>query len=148
MEVYAKPVLDKLDPHGTIFTKAWYRDSCTMNASVGAYVKNLGLRWNEEQLKRVVLVDNNPLSFLANPTNGLLVSSFYNDAKDTTLPAVLDLLHELDGEEDVRPVLDARFGLRRALVEFSKGHPFDGRNQQLDEQRSDDDEVVVAVASS
>mgnify|MGYP003863252653 CR=1 FL=1 len=46
-------------------------------------------------LRRVVLVDNNPLSFLANPTNGILVSSFYNDPADKTLPAVLDLLQEL-----------------------------------------------------
>ncbi|CAB9500379.1 Carboxy-terminal domain RNA polymerase II polypeptide A small phosphatase [Seminavis robusta] len=69
-------------------------------------------------LRRVVLVDNNPLSFLANPTNGILVSSFYNDPADKTLPAVLDLLEELEPLEDVRPTLDARFGLKAALSEI------------------------------
>jgi TFIIF-interacting CTD phosphatase-like protein len=69
-------------------------------------------------LRRVVLVDNNPLSFLANPTNGILVSSFYNDPTDKTLPAVLDLLQELDPLDDVRPTLDARFGLKAALSEI------------------------------
>ena len=114
-EVYAKPVLEVLDPDGSIFTQCWFRDSCTLNSNLGAYVKNLGHTWGGEQLKRTVLVDNNPLSFIANPENGILVSSFYDDPHDTALPRVLDLLEELEDQDDVRPVLDARFGLRQAL---------------------------------
>jgi Dullard-like phosphatase family protein len=152
MEVYAKPVLKKLDPHGDIFTACWYRESCQLDTSVGAYVKNLGFCWDDEQLKRTVLVDNNPLSFLANPENGILVSSFYNDHKDTTLPAVMDLLHELDQEEDVRVVLDARFRLRQALDELSSGRPFAARGQQIDRQREKEgqqqqEQLIVAAAS-
>lgn len=70
--------------------------------------------------RRVVLVDNNPLSFLANPSNGILVSNFYDDPKDATLDAVLELLQELDGEDDVRPVLEERFGLKDALRDVSR----------------------------
>jgi Dullard-like phosphatase family protein len=146
MEVYAKPVLKKLDPRGDIFTACWYRESCQLDSSVGAYVKNLGFCWDDEQLKRTVLVDNNPLSFLANPQNGILVSSFYNDHKDTTLPAVMDLLHELDQEEDVRPVLDARFRLRQALDELSSGRPVAARWQQIDQQGQQEQLVAAAAA--
>jgi len=100
---------------------------------------------------RVVLVDNNPLSFLANPSNGILVSNFvsdivllasifrvafqvqcfgfrqlahflshlhslqYDDPKDATLEAVMELLLELEQAEDVRPVLESKFGLKDAL---------------------------------
>ncbi|KAL3822050.1 hypothetical protein ACHAXA_007843 [Cyclostephanos tholiformis] len=71
--------------------------------------------------RRVVLVDNNPLSFLPNPSNGILVSSFYDDPKDDTLEAVMELLHELDGSDDVRPILDDRFGLKDALEDVVKG---------------------------
>jgi TFIIF-interacting CTD phosphatase-like protein len=71
--------------------------------------------------RRVVLVDNNPLSFLPNPSNGILVSSFYDDPKDDTLEAVMELLHELDESEDVRPILEDRFGLRDALDDVTKG---------------------------
>jgi Dullard-like phosphatase family protein len=153
MEVYAKPVLRMLDPHGTIFTHCWYRESCTLDSSVGAYVKNLADTWGDtDQLKRTVLVDNNPLSFLANPDNGILVSSFYNDPKDTTLPAVLELLDELNKEEDVRPVLESRFGLRQALDELSNGQPFAGRDQQLDQQQGEQQhqqqQGITAAASS
>ena len=71
--------------------------------------------------RRVVLVDNNPLSFLPNPSNGILVSSFYDDPKDDTLEAVMELLHELDGSDDVRPILDDKFGLKDALEDIVKG---------------------------
>jgi len=80
MEVYAKPVLNILDPHGDIFTNIYYRESCQLNSTVGAYVKNLGglglfcdddsdshsnnnenTNNNKRRLNRTVLVDNNPL---------------------------------------------------------------------------------------
>ena len=64
--------------------------------------------------RQIVLVDNNPVSFLANPSNGILVSNFYDDAKDSTLEAVWELLLELEHSEDVRPILDAKFGLKDA----------------------------------
>ena len=145
MEVYAKPVLDNLDPHGTIFTHCWYRESCNLDSNVGAYVKNLTVGWGD-RLKRTVLVDNNPLSFLANPSNGILVSSFYNDAKDTTLPAVLELLDELNEEDDVRPILDSRFGLKQALDEIRNGHA--GVRPHQAQLTPPQQEQLVAVAAA
>jgi hypothetical protein len=49
----------------------------------------------------------------------------------------MDLIHELDEHEDVRPVLDARFQLRQALNDISLGRPFSGRQQQIDQQQQD-----------
>ena len=80
-----------------------------------------------------------------------MVSSFYDDSRDTTLPAVLDLLNELDKHEDVRPVLDAKFRLREALDDISRGRPFSGRHQQIDEQQQQqrqDDHTSIALATS
>lgn len=119
MEVYASPVLDTLDPYNTRFAKRWYRESCTFSERVGAYVKDLS-KLPFEKSHRTVLVDNNPLSFLANPSNGILVSNFYDDPSDDTLKAVVDLLHELDEMEDVRPELEKRFGLKEALQDAAK----------------------------
>jgi hypothetical protein len=85
-----------------------------------------------------------PISFLANPEHGILVSSFYDDCRDTTLPAVLALLHELEDVRDVRPVLDAKFRLRQALDDISRGRPFSGRQQQIDEQEEEQTGVAVA----
>mmetsp|Transcript_17107 Transcript_17107/g.25919 ORF Transcript_17107/g.25919 Transcript_17107/m.25919 type:complete len:278 (+) Transcript_17107:125-958(+) len=118
MEVYAKPVLDILDPNNKIFDGRWYRDSCSQTKD-GAFVKDLGVL--NKNASRMVLVDNNPMSFLANPSNGILVSSFYDDPSDRTLLAVLNLLEELEKHEDVRPILDDRFGLKTALKEVAGG---------------------------
>ena len=145
MEVYATPIIKRLDPHGKIFTDCWYRDSCVMDPALGAYVKDLDFAWGGEQLKRTVLVDNNPLSFLANPENGILVSSLFNDPNDKTLLAVQDLLHELNEQEDVRPVLDARFGLKDSFQKLSKGGSFAGRQRQIDAQRQREEREAAAA---
>lgn len=115
MQVYAQPVLDRIDPHNKLAGR-WYREHCVFSPEKGAYVKSLAGIF--DNLHRVVLVDNNPLSFIANPENGILVSSFYNDADDSTLPAVWDLLQELDAHRDVRPVLEHRFGIKDALQQM------------------------------
>lgn len=164
MAVYAKPLLDTLDPNGEIFTNIWYRDSCTFKSTKPhAYVKDLGDLndgscniGNRKQssgtairLNRTVLVDNNPMSFLANPENGILVSSFYDDVHDKTLPAVVDLLDELDKHEDVRPVLDSRFQLRQAITELSSFdrdvNITDNRQQRLANQQGSSDSIAFAT---
>lgn len=123
MEVYASPLLDRLDPNGDMFQGRYYRDHCTFDPSLGVYVKDLKKALGQSkgvegfQEGRVVLVDNNPMSFLANPMNGILVCNFYDDPKDDTLGALADLLDELDGVKDVRPFLNEKFGLQDALSE-------------------------------
>jgi hypothetical protein len=52
---------------------------------------------------------------MAQPENGILVSNFYDDSDDESLPAVYKLLEEIDELNDVRPKLDNKFGLRIAL---------------------------------
>jgi len=138
-EEYAKPVLDYLDPEGTIFAKRWYRDSCTpieipsSSSSNGdansndylfpsptqqGYTKNLGVLGKDAA--RMVLVDNNPYSFLVNPENGILVPHFYEDSADTTLLNVLTLLEELEQERDVRPALHNRLHLKDSIQELQQ----------------------------
>lgn len=112
--LYADQVLNTLDPDQTLFAGRWYRDSCSYDAQQQALVKDLN-KLPFSQLDRVVLVDNNPLSFLANPNNGILVSSFYNDADDVSLNHVWSLLEALDDEQDVRPTLTQMFQLEEVL---------------------------------
>ena len=60
------------------------------------FVNLLTLSLAGNDLKRVVLVDNNPLSFLTNPSNGILVESFFDDPTDNVLQAVWKMIQELD----------------------------------------------------
>lgn len=129
MKVYAQPLLNNFAKELIPEQKRFYRESCVFDENLSVYVKDLHQVFSstssEEEMnkKRIVLVDNNPLSFLANPSNGILVSNFYDDPRDETLIAVLDLLHELEPVDDVRPVLDEKFGLRSALTDVISKSP-------------------------
>lgn len=116
--VYANAVLDHLcasvSPSSCdIFTARWFREDCTWDNQHGVYVKDLSKLPLE--LHKTVLVDNNPFSFLTQPENGIFVNSFYADGNDATLPAVRELIEQLDGVEDVRPLLSERFQLAAQL---------------------------------
>lgn len=115
VQKYADPLLDHIDPHRSLFAGRWYRDSCEFDRERRINIKNLGNLPILPQLDRAVLVDNNPLSFLANPNNGILVSSFLGDPRDNDLEKVWMLLEDLDGEQDVRPKLRDMFHLEDEL---------------------------------
>ena len=102
LSCYAEPVLNRLDPKRTIFKRRLYREGCTPTGT-GAFAKDLNLHFKD--LSRVVLVDNNPVSLMRQPDNGLLVPSFFDDPQDDVLPTVLDFLRQLAKEKDIRPVI-------------------------------------------
>jgi TFIIF-interacting CTD phosphatase-like protein len=132
---YADPQLDHLDPHGELFAGRWYCDSCIYWPSRGAYVKSLlnlpiffgrgahaASNCSQQHqphpaLRRVVLVDNNENSFLTNPDNGILVSSFESDPSDVGPDGVWLELWCLEGVDDVRPHVKSAFGLDQMLAE-------------------------------
>lgn len=114
MDIYAIPLLKQLDPENKIFKNAWYRCSCTQYD--GYYVKDLRIMNELYHEERTVLVDNNPVSFIAQPSNGIHVKDFYGDASDNELESVAKLLHELhqDGG-DVRPHLRRIFAMEERI---------------------------------
>lgn len=87
----------------------------------GAFLKDLSVLGVEStDMSRTVLVDNNPLSFICQPTNGILVASFYDDPNDTALASVMQLIRHLDHAGDVRPILKDMFRLDTLLGEYQK----------------------------
>lgn len=69
---------------------------------------------------RVVLVDNNPISCVPQPDNGIPIASFFDDKDDRALEELMDLLMELKDVKDVRPILRKKFGLRRELAGYER----------------------------
>ncbi|TMW68421.1 hypothetical protein Poli38472_005889 [Pythium oligandrum] len=116
LEAYGKPILDELDPKGTIFAGRFFRESCQMRK--GMFLKDL--RVVRSDMSRVILVDNNPVSFLMQPSNGIPVPSFYDDAADRTLDSLMKVLMSLTEVEDVRPRLHQLFRLADLLSEHQR----------------------------
>lgn len=117
LEAYGKPILDVLDPKGNLFAGYFFRESCKQRK--GMFLKDLSVIRGGD-LSRVILVDNNPVSFLMQPSNGIPVPSFYDDAKDRTLESLSKVLASMQDVEDVRPRLHQLFRLADLLAEHQR----------------------------
>lgn len=107
----------------------------------GAFLKDLSVLGVEStDMSRTVLVDNNPLSFICQPTNGILVASFYDDPNDTALASVMQLIRHLDQAGDVRPILKDMFRLDTLLGEYRTALFDDDNDDDVDCILDDDDE--------
>jgi CTD small phosphatase-like protein 2 len=80
---YANPVIDYLDPDGTLVAKRLFRENCRQ-VSESLYVKDLTVIKNR-QMKNLVLVDNAAYSYALQLDNGVPVIPFYNNKKDWTM---------------------------------------------------------------
>ena len=82
-----------------IISHRLYRDSCTLTTD-GKYVKNLNiLNYN---LKDLILLDNNPISYSFNKNNGIPIKSWHNDKNDKELIKIGNFLNFLSTVDDVR----------------------------------------------
>jgi Dullard-like phosphatase family protein len=111
-EEYASPILDDLDPNKTIFRHRLFRQHCAFKCGAN-FVKDL--RILNRDMQKVVLVDNNPYSFLVQPNNGIPISSFIDDPSDKALVTLFDFLLALSPGSDVRLALRSTFGLDTML---------------------------------
>ena len=94
---YAKRLLPHLDTNKKI-SNILTREKCT-NYN-GVYVKDL--KKISRNLKDIIIIDNNPLSFLLNKENGLPIKTWHFDKCDTELLRFIPLLEYLAKVNDVR----------------------------------------------
>ncbi|KAJ6718052.1 CTD NUCLEAR ENVELOPE PHOSPHATASE 1-like protein ISOFORM X1 [Salix purpurea] len=107
LEGYARPLVDRIDTENR-FSLRLYRPS-TCSTEYREHVKDLSCISKDPC--RIVLVDNNPFSFLLQPLNGIPCVPFSaGQPVDTQLlDVLLPLLKHLSQQQDVRPVLYERF---------------------------------------
>ncbi|PUZ65592.1 hypothetical protein GQ55_3G236900 [Panicum hallii var. hallii] len=107
LEGYAKPVVDRIDAHNR-FIHRLYRPS-TVTTECREHVKDLSCL--SKDFRRIVLVDNNPYSFLLQPLNGIpcITFSAAQPVDDQLMGTIFPLLKHLSLEKDVRPALYETF---------------------------------------
>lgn len=116
LEGYARPLVDKIDAENR-FIHRLYRPSTT-RTEYREHVKDLFVI--SKDVCRIVLVDNNPFSFLLQPLNGIPCVPFSpgHPHDKQLMDVILPLLKDLSLEKDVRPVLHERFG----MLEWFQNH--------------------------
>ncbi|XP_024992078.1 CTD nuclear envelope phosphatase 1 isoform X2 [Cynara cardunculus var. scolymus] len=104
---YAKPLVDRIDAENR-FNRRLYRPS-TSSTEFREHVKDLSCI--STNFCRIVIVDNNPFSFLLQPVNGIPCIPFSagQPHDDQLLEVLLPLLKQLSEQGDVRPVLYEKF---------------------------------------
>lgn len=107
LEGYARPLVDRIDVENR-FSLRLYRPS-TVSTEYREHVKDLSCL--SKDLCRIVIVDNNPFSFLLQPLNGIPCIPFSagQPYDNQLLDILLPLLKHLSLQKDVRPVLYERF---------------------------------------
>lgn len=98
---YADIILDYIDPRKEFFQFRLYRDAC-IPIQQRLYIKDLRIIKDYDP-KNVILMDNSLYSFMNQPSNGMLVNSFYTNHKDTQLISAKNyLVNHILPCEDVR----------------------------------------------
>ena len=116
---YADAVINYLDPEEKYIKFKLYRNDC-VNVCDMLRVKDLSI-FGEENLDKIVLLDNNMYSFSAQLSNGILINSFFCDKSDDELSNVRRYLIEyILPSDDVRKVNEQFFGFETILKNFVK----------------------------
>ncbi|XP_012873889.1 PREDICTED: carboxy-terminal domain RNA polymerase II polypeptide A small phosphatase 2 [Dipodomys ordii] len=93
---YADPVTDLLDRCG-VFRARLFRESCVFHQ--GCYVKDLSRLGRD--LRKTLILDNSPASYIFHPENAVPVQSWFDDMADTELLNLIPIFEELSGADDV-----------------------------------------------
>ena len=108
---YADAILDRIDPTKIYFKFILYREDC-ININGKICIKDLNIF--DLPLNKIVIIDNSLYSFSNQLSNGILITSFYNDRNDTQLKDVLSyLLNFICKCNDVRLVNEEVFQLQK-----------------------------------
>jgi Dullard-like phosphatase family protein len=111
LKAYADPVIDFIDK-GKKVAGRLFRTECEVRE--GNYIKNLSSLGRD--LRKVVIVDNSPTSYLLHPDNGISISSWFGDKSDKSLSEIFSLLQQLSKAEDVPQILRS---MRESCMEQS-----------------------------
>ena len=83
MKNYADTIIDFIDPRNEFFQFRLYRDAC-IPIQNRLYIKDLRIIKDYDP-SNVILMDNSLYSFMNQPSNGMLVNSFYTNHNDNQL---------------------------------------------------------------
>ena len=110
---YAEPILDRIDPEKTLFTKRMYRTECIKVDQF--FIKDLDVILDRDKAN-MVIVDNSILCFAFDLANGVPINSFMGDEPDDRdLLYMVSFLEEAFYQPDIRVACEESFKLQYLL---------------------------------
>jgi Dullard-like phosphatase family protein len=118
---YADPILDELDPDGSLFSGRFYRHHGIRKDKF--FVKDLRVISNFA-LKDIILVDNSIISFAFQLRNGVPINDFtgmLDEEEDQEMLFMVQFVQDIFEAEDVREPLEENFRLEHMVQEVMDG---------------------------
>jgi CTD small phosphatase-like protein 2 len=100
-----------LDPGRRLVRHRLFREHCVCVG--GCFIKELSILGRD--LRKTVIVDNSPMAYAYQLSNGVPIESWFSDEADNELLSLLPFLHSLLGEDDVRPLVRDKFRMHELL---------------------------------
>lgn len=100
MAKYANPLLDVLDPEGTVSYRL-FREACTKHTK--GYMKDLSKMGRD--LKDTIIIDNSPICYALQPDNAIPIKTWRDDPTDRELLDLIPILGSLADVDDIPAVL-------------------------------------------
>jgi Dullard-like phosphatase family protein len=110
-KTYAEKLLQLLDPGRRLVRHRLFREHCVCVG--GCFIKELSILGRD--LRKTVIVDNSPMAYAYQLSNGVPIESWFSDEADNELLSLLPFLHSLLGEDDVRPLVRDKFRMHELL---------------------------------
>ena len=98
---YSKNLIEIIDKNKVI-KQVLNRENCKFIK--GLYLKDLSIF--KRDLKDIIIIDNNPLSYTLNKNNGIPIPSWIDDPNDKELVKLIPIMRYLSKVTDVRPVIN------------------------------------------
>ena len=124
--IYADRLLKCIDPEKKYFEEVFYRNACYLfehkEEDIMIFVKDIA-RFKNRDMRRSVLLDSRPLSFMLTPENGMPAMPYIADydaqtefgEKDDYLLTLIEDIEKLKPLDDVRPYLDETYKIKQKL---------------------------------
>jgi len=97
---YADRIINRIEFPTKYFSFRLYKQQC-LRLPNGMLCKPLELLCTNRDINNIIIVDNWPISFVLNVSNGIPVRSFTGSQSDTELLELAKYLKELSNEESV-----------------------------------------------
>ena len=113
LEQYSKPLLKFIDKNNVI-KHVYNREYCKFYE--GYFFKDLSII--NKDYKDLIIIDNNPVSYLFNKENGVPIKSWFDDPNDNELMKLIPFMKYLGKAYDVRPFVNLAVNKKTGQLDF------------------------------
>ena len=145
---YANAIINEIDTENKIKYRL-FREHC-IKIDKDKYIKNLYSLGRD--LKNVIIIDNNPLSYTLNIENGLPISSWETNINDNELIKLIPLLQYISQRKifDVRPIIKKvainniiNYDEINKIINYRKTNYIDSSNEKENIEANEDKQTNI-----